>query len=223
MTPIQLQFRNYKVVYRRYAGLFFCVCVDANDNELAYLEAIHFFVEVLGERGFIPFLLPLIRSTDTFFDNVCELDLVFNFYKVHLPLSFLFCSQCCLRCTLFWMRFSWQGRSRRRARMSSSRGWKNWRSWSSRQLYSMLYPPRHFHPLTKCFVSSQNRYSFFDIGLLIPQLCFYSLTSGGDKRAVVPGYRGSASQLKNLEDVGGVLGRPGTTSDLSGWRVHTCK
>jgi AP-2 complex subunit sigma-1 len=43
------QFRNYKIVYRRYAGLFFCVCVDANDNELAYLEAIHFFVEVLGE------------------------------------------------------------------------------------------------------------------------------------------------------------------------------
>jgi AP-2 complex subunit sigma-1 len=35
-------------VYRRYAGLFFCVCVDANDNELAYLEAIHLFVEILG-------------------------------------------------------------------------------------------------------------------------------------------------------------------------------
>lgn len=58
--------RSTKIVYRRYAGLFFCVCVDANDNELAYLEAIHFFVEVL----------------DQFFGNVCELDLVFNFYKV---------------------------------------------------------------------------------------------------------------------------------------------
>ena len=53
-------------MYRRYAGLFFCACVDTNDNELAYLEAIHFFVEVL----------------DAFFGNVCELDLVFNFYKV---------------------------------------------------------------------------------------------------------------------------------------------
>jgi hypothetical protein len=67
------QFRNYKVVYRRYAGLFFCVCVDANDNELAYLEAIHFFVEVL----------------DAFFGNVCELDLVFNFYKVSLYDSYV--------------------------------------------------------------------------------------------------------------------------------------
>ncbi|EGE04397.1 clathrin coat assembly protein ap17 [Trichophyton equinum CBS 127.97] len=41
--------RSTKIVYRRYAGLFFCVCVDANDNELAYLEAIHFFVEVLDQ------------------------------------------------------------------------------------------------------------------------------------------------------------------------------
>ena len=56
------------MVYRRYAGLFFCVCVDATDNELAYLEAIHFFVVVL----------------DQFFGNVCELDLVFNFYKVRV-------------------------------------------------------------------------------------------------------------------------------------------
>ncbi|KAI1781847.1 clathrin coat assembly protein ap17 [Ganoderma leucocontextum] len=62
-----VEFRNHKVVYRRYAGLFFCICVDANDNQLAYLEAIHLFVEVL----------------DSFFDNVCDLDLVFNFYKLH--------------------------------------------------------------------------------------------------------------------------------------------
>ncbi|CAG8561786.1 5178_t:CDS:2 [Paraglomus occultum] len=61
-------------LYRRYAGLFFCVCVDANDNELAYLEAIHFFVEVL----------------DAFFGNVCELDLVFNFYKVYAILDEVF-------------------------------------------------------------------------------------------------------------------------------------
>jgi hypothetical protein len=45
--------------------------VDANDNELAYLEAIHFFVEVL----------------DQVFGNVCELDLVFNFYKVGITMS----------------------------------------------------------------------------------------------------------------------------------------
>ena len=41
-----VQFRNFKIVYRRYAGLFFCICVDLEDNNLAYLEAIHNFVEV---------------------------------------------------------------------------------------------------------------------------------------------------------------------------------
>lgn len=61
-----LQFRNFKIVYRRYAGLYFCICVDIVDNNLYYLEAIHNFVEVLNE----------------YFHNVCELDLVFNFYKV---------------------------------------------------------------------------------------------------------------------------------------------
>lgn len=69
-----VEFRNHKIVYRRYAGLFFCACVDTNDNELAYLEAIHFFVEVL----------------DSFFGNVCELDLVFNFYKVYAILDEVF-------------------------------------------------------------------------------------------------------------------------------------
>ncbi|OMP81459.1 AP-2 complex subunit sigma [Diplodia seriata] len=70
-----VEFRNTsKIVYRRYAGLFFCACVDTNDNELAYLEAIHFFVEVL----------------DAFFGNVCELDLVFNFYKVYAILDEVF-------------------------------------------------------------------------------------------------------------------------------------
>jgi AP-2 complex subunit sigma-1 len=60
------QYRNSKIVYRRYAGLYFCVCVDLYDNNLAYLEMIHNFVEML----------------DKYFGNVCELDLVFNFYKV---------------------------------------------------------------------------------------------------------------------------------------------
>ncbi|CAI5991176.1 unnamed protein product [Closterium sp. NIES-64] len=64
-----VEFRTYKVIYRRYAGLFFSLCVDLTDNELAYLESIHLFVEIL----------------DHFFSNVCELDLVFNFHKRQRP------------------------------------------------------------------------------------------------------------------------------------------
>ena len=65
------QYRQYKLIYRRYAGLFFTLCVvrparppaqatlmpldevgtavpqDTTDNELMYFESIHLFVELL--------------------------------------------------------------------------------------------------------------------------------------------------------------------------------
>ena len=66
-----IEFRRYKIIYRRYAGLYFSYCVDVNDNELAYLESIHLLVELL----------------DKFFASVCELDLVFNFHKIYTILD----------------------------------------------------------------------------------------------------------------------------------------
>ncbi|KAI9077332.1 hypothetical protein K1719_040645 [Acacia pycnantha] len=39
-----VEHRNYKIVYRRYASLFFLVGVDDDENELAILEFIHLFV-----------------------------------------------------------------------------------------------------------------------------------------------------------------------------------
>jgi Clathrin adaptor complex small chain len=50
-----------KVVYRRYASLFFVTGISANDNELVTLEIIHRYVEVLdryfGNVSFPPCLL----------------------------------------------------------------------------------------------------------------------------------------------------------------------
>ena len=69
--PPRPQFRTNKLIYRRYAGLFFTICCDVTDNELVTLEAIHLFVEIL----------------DQYFQNVCEFDLVFNFHKVYLILD----------------------------------------------------------------------------------------------------------------------------------------
>ena len=60
-----VEWREYKLVYRRYASLYFCVGCDPGDNELAMLETIHLYVEVL----------------DRYFGNVCELDLIFQFHK----------------------------------------------------------------------------------------------------------------------------------------------
>jgi hypothetical protein len=31
------KFRNFKIIYKRYAGLYFALCVDINDNELTHL------------------------------------------------------------------------------------------------------------------------------------------------------------------------------------------
>ena len=63
-----------KIIYKRYASLFFIACVDANDNELITLEMIHLYVEVL----------------DRYFGNVCELDIIFNFHKAYYILDELF-------------------------------------------------------------------------------------------------------------------------------------
>jgi len=62
-----VEYQNMKLIYRRYAGLFFCFGVDVTDNELLLMESIHLFVEIL----------------DQYFSNVCELDIVFKFNKVY--------------------------------------------------------------------------------------------------------------------------------------------
>ncbi|CAJ1971632.1 unnamed protein product [Sphenostylis stenocarpa] len=46
-----VEWRGHKVVYKRYASLYFCMCIDEDDNELEVLEIIHHFVEIL-DRNF---------------------------------------------------------------------------------------------------------------------------------------------------------------------------
>ncbi|CAA0364128.1 unnamed protein product [Arabidopsis thaliana] len=66
-----IEWRGYKVVYKRYASLYFCMCIDEADNELEVLEIIHHYVEIL----------------DRYFGSVCELDLIFNFHKAYYILD----------------------------------------------------------------------------------------------------------------------------------------
>ncbi|KAH7648250.1 clathrin assembly [Cryptosporidium bovis] len=64
-----MEFNGNKVIYRRYASLYFIMGLDVSEkNELAYLELIHFIVETL----------------DKYFENVCELDIMFNLDKTHI-------------------------------------------------------------------------------------------------------------------------------------------
>ncbi|KAE8217292.1 hypothetical protein CF326_g9492, partial [Tilletia indica] len=66
-----LEYKDSKVVYRRYASLFFVCGIGGGDNELVTLEIIHRYVEIL----------------DRYFGNVCELDLIFNFQKAYAILD----------------------------------------------------------------------------------------------------------------------------------------
>lgn len=66
-----VEYQNFKIIYRRYAGLYFIFGVDVNENELLLMETIHLFVELL----------------DQYFSNVCELDIVFHFNKVYALLD----------------------------------------------------------------------------------------------------------------------------------------
>jgi hypothetical protein len=53
---VLLQYQSFKLIYRRYAGLYFVFGADSSDNELLLMETIHLFVELL----------------DQYFSNVCE-------------------------------------------------------------------------------------------------------------------------------------------------------
>ncbi|KAJ7783505.1 AP complex, mu/sigma subunit [Mycena maculata] len=66
-----IEYKDTRVIYRRYASLFFVCGIEAADNELMTLEVIHRYVEVL----------------DRYFGNVTELDLIFNFQKAYAVLD----------------------------------------------------------------------------------------------------------------------------------------
>lgn len=71
-----VDWKDTKVVYKRYASLYFVTCVDPDDNELLTMELLHMYVEVL----------------DKYFGSVCELDLIFNFTRAYWILDELLIS-----------------------------------------------------------------------------------------------------------------------------------
>ncbi|CAG0895174.1 unnamed protein product [Darwinula stevensoni] len=66
-----IEWKDLKIVYKRYASLHFCCAIDPDENELMYLEVIHRYVELL----------------DRYFESVCELDIIFNFEKAYFILD----------------------------------------------------------------------------------------------------------------------------------------
>ena len=66
-----LEWKNLQIIYQRYASLIIAFATSKDDNQLLTLEMIHRYVEIL----------------DSYFGNVCELDIIFNFEKAHFLLD----------------------------------------------------------------------------------------------------------------------------------------
>ena len=75
-----VEYRQFKVIYRRYASLYFIIGVNGEEevNELSILEFIHNMVETL----------------DRYFENVCELDIMYNIEKAHFIIDEMIMNGC---------------------------------------------------------------------------------------------------------------------------------
>jgi AP-1 complex subunit sigma 1/2 len=69
-----IEWNQYKIIYKRYASLYFILLADKEDNELIGLELIQHFVECL----------------DQYYGNVCELDIIFSFHKAYYIVEEIF-------------------------------------------------------------------------------------------------------------------------------------
>lgn len=75
-----MEYRGMKIIYRRYASLFFICGVDLADEE--------------NELGILEFIHALVETLDKYFENVCELDIMFNLEKAHFILDEMVTTGC---------------------------------------------------------------------------------------------------------------------------------
>ena len=69
------------MVYRRYASLYFIIGID-NDEDIVSKRVIPNLI-LQNELSFLEFIHNLVETLDKYFENVCELDIMFNIEKAH--------------------------------------------------------------------------------------------------------------------------------------------
>ena len=108
-----LEYRGYKIIYRRYASLYFIIgtsgdiCPTTNENNMqqgglndrtsggdasAALLAMSSDSSgdtdtISNELGYLEFIHTLVETLDKYFESVCELDIMFNIEKAHMILD----------------------------------------------------------------------------------------------------------------------------------------
>lgn len=84
--------KDVKLVYRHYATLYFICAVDESESELGAsawspLLRVPPLTPPGASAGVLDLIQVFVESLDRFFENVCELDLVYHTDKVHYVLD----------------------------------------------------------------------------------------------------------------------------------------
>lgn len=69
-----LEYRGYKVIYRRYASLFFIVGTKPSPDETDNPE---------NELGLLEFIHTLVETMDKWAGSICELDIMYQLVSGH--------------------------------------------------------------------------------------------------------------------------------------------
>ena len=95
-----LEYRGLKIIYRRYASLFFVVAVDGDEEVrvCVSVQSFLFLITILvvsaqqNELAILEFIHSLVETMDKYFESVCELDVRgFPFFLVDVGLICSFC------------------------------------------------------------------------------------------------------------------------------------
>lgn len=76
-----LEYRGYKVIYRRYASLFFIVGTKADPDAGKGDE------NTENELGLLEFIHTLVETMDKWAGSICELDIMYQLEEVHFLLD----------------------------------------------------------------------------------------------------------------------------------------
>lgn len=86
-----MEYHGMKIIYRRYASLFFIVGVEP-EEEVCHLDVVVclcltfsygiLLLSLQNELEILEFIHAFVETMDKYFENVCELDIMFNIEKV---------------------------------------------------------------------------------------------------------------------------------------------
>ena len=88
-----LEYRGYKVIYRRYASLFFIigtkadVIIHPDFSEGVKSKASSYGENTENELGLLEFIHNLVETMDKWAGSICELDIMYQLEEVHFLLD----------------------------------------------------------------------------------------------------------------------------------------